>query len=248
MFLNQKQLCLAFFNILVVVFFISSNISIGHTEEIFTINTADKPPYSTNNNSGVYDKIISSVFGDMGMKIKINHLLSARSIENVQVGIDDAEYARIKGLSNTYSNLIIVGEKILDFSFTAFAKDSSIKIEDWESLKPYNVAFMRGWKIYEKNVKAKSVLIVSTENELFQVLKKGRVDIILYELLRGMDYMKKNKISGIVDLKRAISKRGMYLYVNKKHEQLVPEIENRLRLFKTGNEYRNILEAAMNIK
>jgi len=245
MLFKHTQICLILF---VAVFFTGSILSTGHTKEIFTINTADKPPYSTKDNTGVYDKIISSIFEDIGIKIKINHLLSARSIENVQVGLDDAEYARIKGLSKTYSNLIIVNENLLDFSFTAFSKDSSIKIENWESLEKYNIGFMQGWKIYEKNVKAKSVLIVSSENELFQVLEKGRVDIILYELLRGMDYMKKNNISGIVDLKPAVSTRGMYLYVNKKHKKLVPDIESRLRLFKTNYKYRNILEAATSIK
>ena len=79
----------------------------AQAEELFTINTADKPPFSTINNDGIYDKIILRLFEDMGAQIRINHLLSARSIENVQVGLDDAEYARIKGLSEKYKQKVL---------------------------------------------------------------------------------------------------------------------------------------------
>lgn len=132
MILLHRKLNYMLFSFFVVVFSLAST---ANTEEIFTINTADKPPYSTTDNNGIYDKIITHVFADIGKNIKINHLLSARSIENVQVGIDDAEYARIKGLSKTHSNLIIVDEKLLDFAFTAFSKDGSIEIKGWESLE-----------------------------------------------------------------------------------------------------------------
>ena len=53
----------------------------AYGEEIFTINTADKPPYSTESNNGIYDQIIQRMFKNIGMRIRINHLKSARSIE-----------------------------------------------------------------------------------------------------------------------------------------------------------------------
>lgn len=216
----------------------------AYGQEIFTINTADKPPYSTEFNNGIYDQIIQLMFKSIGVKIQINHLKSARSIENVEVGFDDGEYARIAGLSDRYKNLKIVNEKLIDFAFTAFSKDSSIKIEDWNSLKDYNVAFIRGWKIYEKNITAsKSKILVASEEELFQLLEKKRVDIVLYELLRGFDFIKKQNLKGIVDLKNPLSVRGMFLYVNKKHDNIVPQLENVLRAMKTNGEYHKIINS-----
>lgn len=213
-------------------------------QEAFTLNTADKPPYSTETDSGIYDKIISQVFENIGISIKINHLKSARSIENVDVGIDDGEYARIKGLCTTYKNIRIVEEKLIDFAFTAFAKDSSIKIHGWESLANYNVAYIRGWKIYEKNVKnVKSTLLVSSGEELFQVLTHDRVDIVLYERLRGLDFMKRKQLLGIVALDEPLSVRGMYLYVNKKHEKMIPDIENSLKFIKMNGQYQKIVDS-----
>jgi len=213
-------------------------------EEIFTINTADRSPYSNESNSGIYDQIVQQIFENIGVKIHINHLKSARSIENADVGIDDGEYARIAGLSDRYKNLIIVNEKLIDFAFTAFSKNSSIRIEDWDSLKNFHVAFIRGWKIYEKNVKiSKSKILVASEEELFQLVEQDRVDIVLYELLRGFDFMKKQNIKGIVNLNNPLSVRGMFLYVNKKHELIVPKLENALRTMKANGEYDKIINS-----
>ncbi len=213
-------------------------------QQSFTLNTADKPPYSTETNTGIYDKIIAQVFANIDISLNINHLKSARSIENVDVGIDDGEYARIKGLCSSYKNIRRVKEKLIDFTFTAFAKDSSIKIDGWESLANYNVAHIRGWKIYEMNVEnSNSTLVVSSEEELFQVLIHNRVDIVLYERLRGLDFMKRRQLHGIVALDEPLSVRGMYLYVNKRHEKMIPDIDNALKHIKQNGQYQRILDS-----
>lgn len=192
-------------------------------DEILTLNTADKPPYSTTAKDGIYDRIVLQLFKSLEIKVHINHLKSARSIENVNVGIDDAEYARINGLSAQYKNIRIVNEKLIDFEFTAFSKKSNTIIKNWDTLKDYHIAFIRGWKIYENNARtSKSKILVGSEKELFQLIEKDRVDIILYELLRGHDYIKSQEITGIFNLKKPLSVRGMFLYVNKKHEKMIP--------------------------
>lgn len=217
----------------------------GPCKRLFSINTADKPPYSTPQNTGVYDQIISHIFKALEIQIQINHLPSARSIENVDIGLDDAEYARIKGLSQNHKNIRIVDEKLIDFEFTAFSKNPEIEIHGWDSLSAYNVAFMRGWKIYEKNVtRTKSLLIVPSEKEMFQLLENGRVDIILYERLRGFSYMRDNTLSGIYRLVQPLSTRGMYIYVNRRHIALIPKIEAALRKFKASEQYQDIIDSA----
>lgn len=212
--------------------------------ELFTVNTADSPPYSTPLNTGIYDQIILKIFNSLGLKIKINHLSSARSIENVDIGLDDAEYARIKGINEKFKNILPVNEKLIDFSFTAFSKDPHIRITGWDGLKKYNVGFIRGWKIYEINVKnTRSLHVVSSEVELFNMLLKDRVDIILYEKLRGYDFLSKNHIADVFALENPLSVRGMYLYVHKKHADLIPKIENALQEIKQDGEYDDIVKA-----
>ena len=229
------------FNVAVTFFIILTTPLYGN--EFFTINTADKPPYSTPSINGIYDQIILKLFNSLEIKVQINHLKSARSIENVNVGIDDAEYARIEGLCAQYKNIRMVNEKLIDFEFTAFSKNSAITITNWNTLKDYHIAFIRGWKIYENNADAfKSKILVSSEKDLFQLIEKDRVDIILYELLRGFDHIKKQNINDIFNLKAPLSVRGMYLYVNKKHEKMIPLLENGLRVMKKKGDYDTIIK------
>lgn len=235
------QACFLF---LLVIIFPATTAAEGQ-DAIFTLNTADKPPYSTAAGTGLYDIIVARIFHSLKITIKINHLPSARSIENVDLGLDDAEYARIAGLEDQYPNLKRVNEKLIDFAFTAFSSSAAtIRVDGWKSLKPYHVAFIRGWKIYETNVTGtKSLIMVSSEQELFGLLEKNRVDIILYERLRGADYMKKNRVSGIVSVEEPLAVRGMYLYVNKRHQSLVPELEKAIRALKQSGEYTSIVDS-----
>lgn len=225
---------------LMVFFYVLPAASAEHAG--FTLNSADTPPYSSPDYTGIYDIILQNAFDQVGVQIIINHLASSRSIENVEIGIDDGEFARIKGLSSTYRNILLVDEKLVDFAFTAFAKDKSLLLEDWNSLSRYNVAYLKGWKIYEKNsVGAKSVLVSSSEEELFRLLINDRVDIVLYERLRGLSFLEKNNIHGVFPLSRPLAVKGMYLYLNKRHAALITPLQQALKAVKATDEYAELV-------
>ena len=226
--------------------FILIGVAPARAEKPFTVNTADQPPYSTPDNAGIYDRLITAVFDRLGVKLQINHLPSARSLENVNLGWDDAEYARIAGLERQYPNLIMVNEKLIDFAFTAFGRNPAERLTGWADLAGRNVAYMRGWKIYERRAEqAKTKVVVSSEGELFEMLRQGRVDLALYELYRGRAYLKKHGLTGIHNLQAPLAVRGMYMYVHKKHGELVPRIEKALRALKDGGEYKAVVDRAI---
>ena len=97
--------------IVLILFLGSANISALE----LSLNSADTVPYSTPDNIGFYDILIREVFDDLGIDIKINHLLSKRSIQNDDNGIDDGEYARTEGREVEYENLRLVPEALVDF-------------------------------------------------------------------------------------------------------------------------------------
>lgn len=215
-------------------------------EPTFTVNTADQPPYSTPKDDGIYDLLIKAAFDRLNIKPRINHLPSARSLENVNLGWDDGEYARIAGLEHRYPNLVMVKEKLIDFAFTAFSLNPAVHLNGWPDLAGHDVAYMRGWKIYERRaLKAKSAVVVSDEKELFGMLRQGRVDLALYELYRGRAYLEKHGLTKIYDLKKPLAVKGMYMYVHKKHTDLIPKIEQALRALKDDGEFRSIVKAAL---
>ncbi len=228
-----------FITIILILFITIGNI---HTLEL-SLNTADTSPYSTSDGNGFYDILLKEVFENLGIGIKINHLLSKRSIQNADNGIDDGEYARTEGRDAEYKNLKIVPEPLVDFYFVAYSKNSDIVISDWDSLNNYNIAFINGWVYLKNNVPdTVSVTLVSNEDSLFKMLLNDRVEIILYSKLRGLSKIDRDGLEDVFLLDQPLASRGMYLYLNKKYEYLIPEITTELMNFKESGRYLEILE------
>ncbi len=224
--------------------------SLSYAQPVLTLNSADNAPYSKTDDTGFYDQIIKKIFADQNIKIKINHLPSARSINNVNDGIDAGEYARTKGIQNNYNNLAIVDEKLVDFSFTVFSKSPDFQLESgWNSFQKYNIAYINGWSILEKNVgPSKSLVTVENQKDLFSLLWGGRVDLVIYEKWRGLDYLRKNNITGVHPAKIPLATKEMFLYMHKKHQNLIPKLEQALRRLKTSGHYDDIFSTTLGQK
>ncbi len=228
------------FNIILLSLFLS----IGNLWTLeLSLNTADTAPYSSMDDNGFYDILLKEVFDDLGIDIKINHLLSKRSIKNADSGIDDGEYARIEGMDNEYMNLKLVPVSLVDFNFVAFSMNPDLVISDWSSLSDYNVAFINGWMIFQNNVPINTnITKVKDADALFKMLLNDRVDLILYSRLRGLSKIKKDGLSDIIILDSPLATRGMYLYMHYKYEDIIPDIVYSLKGLKGSGRYAEIMK------
>jgi polar amino acid transport system substrate-binding protein len=205
------------------------------------LTTSMTSPLSNENQTGFYDQVLHEAFRRVEQPIQISHLPTERSITNADLGITDGEFPRISGLDSNYPNLIIVPEKLVDFEFVAFTWRSDIKLTDWNSCKPYNVAIVRGWKILEANLAdAKSLIRVKNQDLLFSLLGEHRADIVVYSRFEGQEMIRKLGLQDVRMIDPPLAKREMYLYLNKKHQQLVPIIAEQLRNMKNDGTYDSI--------
>ena len=138
-----------------------------------------------------------------------------------------------------------VPERYIGISFVAFARDATIRLEQgWESLKPHRVAFINGWKMFEANASgARSVSKVDKPDQLFLMLDSGRVDLALYTRTDGVALARAMGLGAIAPIAPALKDVDMYLYLNRKHEALVPRLSQALREMKADGSYNRILAA-----
>lgn len=210
------------------------------------LSTSDAPPYSTPGGSGLADRIVLEAFRRTGVTIKLVAAPSERSLVNANLGIVDGEYLRIAGIEKMYPNLVMVPESICENEFTAFARDPAIKLKGWESLGPYSVGFITGWKLLEENVaKVKSLTKVKDDESLFDLLANGRVDIAIFDRRRGEAYLKHSRERGVRPLTPPLARRPMYLYLNRKHAALVPILAGALSQMKRDGSIRRIMISAL---
>jgi len=220
---------------LILIFF---SFSIQAAKEI-TLNTTGKPPLNTPQLTGFMDLVAKEAFRRIGYTLKTVQLPAERGLINVNAGLEDGEMSRINGLDKLYPNLIQVPEKIMDWEFVAFSSNKIILTQGWQSLLPYSVAFINGWKILEKNVPKKTdITKVRTPEQLFLMLSKNRADLILYERWGGLLYTTTNKIRTIKQQHPPLATKKMFIYLHKKHTALIPKLASALKKMKLDGSYK----------
>lgn len=204
------------------------------------IGSDSAPPLSTVTQTGMLDLLAKEAFSRIGKQVIITPLPSERSLINANSGITGGDLVRIDGISQLYPNLLKVPEKICDFDFVAFSKSADLKLSGWDSLKPFSVGIITGWKILEENVHAKVVTKVENAEQLFHLLMRNRADLIIFSRYEGYGVIKDKKLHGVHVVEPPIESREMFLYLNKTHLKLVPQLAEALRKMKEDGTYSEI--------
>ncbi len=210
------------------------------------IGTTDGPPLINGDRTGFMERIAVEAFRRIGKAVEIVSLPGERALLNVNDGIEDAEFVRISGLQASYPNLRMVPEPIYVMEFSAFSNSVQFSSTDWNSLKPYDVAIVTGWKILENNIKgSRSLTKLSSPKNLFAFLDKKRTQVAVHAKWQGIDLIEKLGLKGITVMNPPLATRDMYLYFNKKHEHLVSKLGDALKQMKRDGTYDAIKNEAL---
>jgi polar amino acid transport system substrate-binding protein len=209
-----------------------------------SLTTGALPPLTASaDHPGFLNELARAVFRRVGVEVDVTAVPTERSLINVNSGIDDGDIFRVAGVEQAYPNVIRIPEKTLDNDFIAYTKLPGVQLRTWSDLQPYTVAYATGWKPYERNVKnVKEVTTTPSIHELFPLLEKGRVDIILLDRWQGqwvvhqMGYQLK-------PLEPPLARFEMFMYLNKRHAALVPKVAQALRDMKADGSYKKIYDA-----
>jgi polar amino acid transport system substrate-binding protein len=120
------------------------------------------------------------------------------------------------------------------------------KVSGSESIKPYNIGIVRGWKILElASAGAKSLTALESGEQLFGMLDATRIDLALLDKLQGLHFIKTLNLKGIKVLKPNLLEGQWYLYLNKKHEALIPRITAELRKMEQEGVIKHIYDSVL---
>lgn len=208
---------------------------------LLVFNTIGKPPLNTPEGHGFMDRVVSEALRRIGYQLETVVVPAERGLRNVNAGIDDGEMSRIRGIEKLYPNMVRVPEKIMSWEFCVFTNSSIQYNGEWEDLKPYSVSFINGWKILEKKVPEQAtVLSMKSPDQLFSLLEKRRTDLVIYERWGGLQLLKTNDYSDIRMMLPPVLVEDVFIYLNKKHSDLVPELSNALAEMKQDGSYQKI--------
>jgi polar amino acid transport system substrate-binding protein len=206
------------------------------------LNSADGPPFSKPDGTGIIDLVVKEAFRRVGIEISIIAVPAERALRNASEGIEDGIFSRVAGMSEKYPGLLQVPQKIVDFDFVAFSRKIDAEIKGWESLGPYDIAIITGWKILEENIRGtRSLHKVRDVSILFNLLARDRVDIVVYSRIGGVFTIREMGLKEVKALEPPLASREMFLYLNSKHAGLVAPISESLGRMKEDGTYQSIV-------
>ena len=218
-----------------------SNTSHAANEVSITLSDPTEAPYTTAAGDGFFDKIAGEAFRRAGLQLKLIKLPAERGLVNANEGVEDGDLSRIAGLESSYPNLVRIPEKLIDMDFVAFSRKATPAKATWAELEHMPVGYIKGWKIFEKNLPpATQTTTADSPEQLLTLLDKNRIDAALYDRWMGIALTKKLHINDVHVVEPALTVREMFIYLHKRHADKVPAITAALRAIKAEGLYSRI--------
>jgi polar amino acid transport system substrate-binding protein len=207
------------------------------------IATSSVAPYATPARDGLLDRLVPAVFRELGLEAEIALYpgASERGLRNANEGLDDGQALRLPGLEREYPNLVRVPEPLLEADFVAFTSGPVFATPGWSALLPYEVTYVIGWKLFENGLpqQVRRTPVRDVE-QMFGLLANGRAEVALYERWQGLASARALGLK-VQLMQPPLLSSPMYLYLHKKHVDLVPRAAEALARLKRNGSYQRIV-------
>lgn len=232
-------------SILIYVLLVPTNFALAQ-QDIITF-TSGSSPSSYQNRMTL--SLLEEAFSRNGYKFNVKYYPSPRSLLMSNSGKEDGELHRVyefhKISNGKYKNLIRIESQLMSVYLAVFATNNSSSIHDWSDLKGKKIGYLRGRKNVEKHLKPSTlanntIFPQSSEEGLFRMLLKGRLDYVISESYEGNRLINANKaLKGIKEIVK-LEKTNIYAYANKKHRKLARKIAQTLQQMKIDGSFARI--------
>ncbi|MFZ5572138.1 MAG: substrate-binding periplasmic protein [Thermodesulfobacteriota bacterium] len=222
----------------VLICLFSASYGYGTERNHLTINCTLHSPYEA-----FFFRLVEEVCSRNRISVSRNTPPVERSLMHVNQGIEDGDGPRIAGLASTYPNIVCVPEPFGVFRFGAFTRNQQMIIDGWKGLANWNVAYIRGWKIFDNQVSAaKSITKVNNAEQLFRLLDADRVDLVLITQLAGYGMIQKLDLKGMGFVEPPLAVEPNFLYLHKRHADLAPVMARTLQQIKQDGVYDRLYQ------
>ena len=174
---------------------------------------------------------IKAAYERAGLKAEFIPLPHARSAFSANEGLVDGDVGRVPRIENKYTDLRRVNVKLMDLNGVAFTLDPKIETYDERLLKKYRIGYLRGTLWAESMLAGRDAIAAGDTLSLFEMLIKGRFDIVLISELSGQSALHDLGIRGdkVKQLQPVVFTSPLYHYVNKKNVDIIPRLEKALK-------------------
>lgn len=219
----------------------------ANAAQTLVLNDPTFPPYTTDNRNGYLDKLTAELGRRVGVQFKLVRLPTERGLISANEGMIDGDLSRVEGMEKAYPHLLPLLEKNMDMHFVGLVRGlAPVNQLGWDRLAGKRVGMIKGWKIFEKNVPRNAEVTYSNDaDQLIQLLAHNRIDIALYETEMGVKLAHEKGLHDVQPLAPALVVKPMFIYLNKKHQDLIPPLSAALRAMRADGTLARLMSATL---
>jgi polar amino acid transport system substrate-binding protein len=187
--------------------------------------------------------VLAEAYGRLGIDITIQELPGLRALIYANEGLTDGELFRAKGIEDEYTNLVRIQVPINTVDVVVITKSFFFKVNGWQSLKSYSIGIQSGITFIESiisNIEGLKVIRVKNSSQLLGMLENERIDIVVAPRISALLSLSDLKSKTITILEPPLQIMPLFHYLNKKHQSLVPELEDVLQKMEDEGEIQRI--------
>lgn len=210
------------------------------------LSTGMREPWTNSEQNGFHNQLVAELFRRLGLEAQVVfNPAASRALQLANDGIDDGLAGRITGLSAEYPNLIQVPEPAFTNDFVAASlPTNAARVRKWSDLPPYSVAYILGWQVFENNLaKTRDLTLVKDSKQLLQLLASGRAEFILHERWQVLWHAHELGM-GLAIQEPPLNPVPMYIYLHRRHADLVDKAAAELRAMKADGTHQAITNRA----
>ena len=174
-------------------------------------------------------EILRQAYAALGIDIVYRTFPAERALYSSNSGIADGELVRIAGLEREYPNLLRVPVSHVTAYQMAFTRDTGLALDGWQSLKPYRIAFHRGYKVAERNTEGIDRHLTGDDRAALLMVEHGRVAIAVANRFTGQKLIAELGLRRTVMVAKPLQADPLYHYLNNKHADLLAAVTRELR-------------------
>lgn len=201
--------------------------------QALSLGTSYAPPFSTQDEDGLFDRTIRAAFLLLGIPVELRRLPAERSLLDASAGVIDGDVGRVAKVGDLYPSLLRVPTPVLRRrQFVAFSACTDMPAGAWSKIGAYHVGFVNGWKLFEPIVEgARSVTRVETTEALFELLARDRLDLAFSARIDGLLMGRRLGMRAVCVVPPPVAEVAMYLFLNERHADIVGPVSEVLAAF-----------------
>lgn len=188
-------------------------------------------------------RALKEAYDELGIQFTLVNLPARRALKQSNRGLVDGELVRIAGIDKKFKNLIPIPIPLYDIEVVAFGNKSDISVSSWEDLTAYNIGFLAGMKIVEKNVKGSKYVAVPGMEKLLQLVDRSRVALGVLPRISLYRQVSKLKLTGLNVIEPPLMRKPIFHYLHKKHQSLVPRLTKILQKMQRDGRISELAQA-----